>query len=92
MGEDCVDNKNSDQPLGTGTGHISTVSDYNITNYGSGSTYWDGDTYVCKSHYGDPDTIMKKKINTILERIEVIERTLLAVLDELRQLKEKDEE
>jgi hypothetical protein len=88
MGEDCVDNKNSDPPLGDGTGYINSAT-YNLSDHGWGTAFWDGDTYVSKSFYGDPNVIMRKKIDTILERIQIIDSTLLAVLEELRQLKKR---
>jgi hypothetical protein len=91
MGEDCVDNKDSDLPLGTNTDHFNFPT-YNLSDQGWGTSYWDGDTYVSKSYYGDPNTTMRKKVDTILEQIQVLNRTMLAVLDELRQLKKKEEE
>lgn len=90
MGEDCVDKKDGDLSLGS-TSYVSSTT-YNLSDQGWGTSFWDGDTYVSKSYYGDPNVTMKKKIDTILERIQVIDSTLLAVLNELRQLRKKKEE
>lgn len=91
MGEDCIDNK-GDNPSSNTEFPFPTTNTYNLTDLGHGTTYWDGDVCVSKSYYGDPDVTMRKKVNTILEKIQIIERTLLAVLDELRQIKSKTKE
>lgn len=87
MGEDCIDNKD-DQSSNTGFPNSFTDT-YNFTDLGYGTVYWEGDTLVSKTYHGDPDVTMRKKVDTILEKVQIIERTLLAVLDELRQIKSK---
>lgn len=91
MGEDCIDNKDNDQSSNTES-PFPLTNTYNFTDLGHGTTYWEGDTLVSKTYHGDSDVTMKRKVDTILERVQIIERTLIAILDEIRQIKSKKEE
>lgn len=65
---------------------ITTFSDF-----GSGYCGWDGNTYTSVINYPISIETMNKKMDDVLKRISVIERTLLAILNKIETMETKSD-
>lgn len=63
----------------------------NFTDFGHGHCSWDGNTYTSVSHYPTSIETVNKKMDDVLKRISVIERTLLAILNKIETVETKSD-
>lgn len=70
-------------------GDTNTIT--NFTDFGHGHCSWDGNTYTSVSHYPTSIETVNKKMDDVLKRISVIERTLLAILNKIETVETKSD-
>lgn len=68
-----------------------TYSNTNFTDFGRGNCSWDGNTYTSVIDYPPTIETVNKKMDDVLKRISVIERTLLTILNNIESVETKSD-
>ena len=75
----------------TDLSNFNTGNYTDFPDYGHGHCYWDGNTYTSVISYPPSIETMDKKMDDVLKRIAVIERTLLAILNSIESVETKSD-
>ena len=69
----------------------SDIGNYNSTDFGHGHSSWDGNTHTSVITYPPSYEVVNKKMDDVLKRIAVIERTLLRILNKIEAMETKSD-